>query len=249
MSHRLVGVLVLLSAAPIAPLAAQQGPPDSLVNTQVIPHDTPVSDVIDQMAAITRALGVRCTHCHVGTEAMSLWEYDFVSDEKPAKRKAREMMRMVQAINGEYLTRLADLDAEGIEVTCATCHRGVRLPQPLADILLRAHADGGITRVDSTYAALRDRYHGQASYDFGELTLDRVAGVLLGRGARDDALHTYRRNVELFGSSSFVRRQLAAAHLELGDTTAAITAYRDALTVNPRDRQSRRALEALGQAP
>ena len=240
-----LALLVLVTS----PVVAQQGPPDSLVNVQVIPRDTPVQQVIDQMAGFTRALGVRCTHYHVGSEGMSIWEYDFVSDEKPAKRKAREMMRMVQAINGEYLTRLADLDAEGLDVTCMTCHRGVRLPQPLADILLRAHADGGIAGMDSAYAALRTRYYGQAAYDFSELTLDRVGEVLLRRGPRADALHAYQRNVELFGTSAFVRRQLAAAQLEVGDTTAAIAAYRDALAVNPRDRQSRRALEALGATP
>jgi tetratricopeptide (TPR) repeat protein len=245
--HIHLAAAVLLVCAP--PLAAQKGPPDSLVNTLVIPRNTPVPEVITRMRGITLALGVRCTHCHVGTEAMNIWDYDFVSDEKPTKRKAREMMRMVNAINGEYLTRLADLDAEGVEVTCMTCHRGVRIPQPLSDVLLRAHAEGGLAGMDASYDTLRQQYYGRASYDFGELTLDRVAEVLLARGRSDDAIRTYQRNVELFGSSAFVRRQLAKAQLEVGDTAAAVAAYREALAVNPRDRQVRRALEELGATP
>lgn len=243
--RRLLAGLVLLAA----PLAAQDGPPDSLINVQVIAKETPVREVITQMGNITRALGVRCTFCHVGDEGMSIWDYDFVSDEKPAKLKAREMMRMVRAINGEYLPRLAELDAEGLEVTCATCHRGVRLPQPLSAILVRAHADGGVAVMDSTYDALRERYFGRAAYDFGEVTLDEVAQQLMRQGARDDALHTYMRNVALFATSGFAHRQLAGAHLAVGDTVAAVTAFRKALELNVRDRSARQALERLGVTP
>lgn len=241
--------LLIALLLPAAPLAAQGGPPDSLVNVQVIAKGTPVRQVIDQMAGITRALGVRCTFCHVGTEQMSIWDYDFVSDEKPAKRKAREMMRMVNAINGEFLPRLAELDAEGLEVTCATCHRGVRLPQPLSDVLLRAHADGGLAALDSAYDALKQRYFGRASYDFGEVTLDEVAQQLLRRGAQADAIRTYIRNAELFGSSGFPQRQLGAAQATVGDTAAAIAAFRKALELNPRDGQARQALQRLGVTP
>lgn len=229
-----------------APLTAQKGPPDSLVNTQVIPRDTPVRDVITQMGGITRALGVRCTYCHVGTEEMSIWDYDFVSDEKPTKRKARVMMRMVKAINGDFLTQLADLDAEGVEVTCMTCHGGVRIPQPLSDILLRAHADGGLAAVDSLYAELKEEYYGRAAYDFGLLTLDAVAQSLFQRGHESDGVKTYIKNAELFSSSGFVHRQVGRAQLIRGDTTAAIAAYRRALAINADDRQAQQILTELG---
>jgi tetratricopeptide (TPR) repeat protein len=244
MRPSLAALLVLAS-----PLAAQGRPPDSLVNVRVIPRETPVREVISQMGGITRALGVRCTFCHVGDEGMNIWDYDFASDEKPAKRKAREMMRMVQAINGEYLTRLADLDAQGLEVDCATCHRGVRLPQPLSQVLLGAHVDGGVAGMDSTYEALRARYFGRAAYDFGEVTLDDVASRLFDMGARDDAIRTYRRNAELFGTSAFAQRRLGEAQLAVGDTAAAVTAFRAALAINPRDRTTRQALERLGVTP
>ncbi len=242
--------LAVLLLAVATPLAAQRsGPPDSLVNVRVIPRDTPVRDVINQMGGITRALGVRCTFCHVGDESMNIWDYDFVSDEKPTKLKAREMMRMVQAINGEFLPRLDGLDAQGLEVTCMTCHRGVSLPQPLSQVLLRAHADGGMTAMDSTYEALKERYYGRASYDFGEVTLDDVASRLFSSGSRDDAIRTYVKNAELFTSSSFAQRRLGQARLEVGDTAGAIEAFRRTLAVNPRDRTATQALQQLGASP
>jgi len=246
--RRPLASLALLALA-TSPVVAQQGPPDSLVNVQVIPRDTPVQQVIDQMRGITRALGLRCSDCHVSREGGNLWASDFASDEKPMKQKARVMMRMVQAINGEYLTRLADLDAEGLDVTCMTCHRGVSLPQPLSQVLLRAHADGGVTAMDSVYDALRARYYGRAAYDFGEGTLEDVAASLMRRNRPDDAIHAYQRNVDLFGTSASARRSLAGARLATGDTTGAIGDLREALRLNPRDGQSRRALEALGATP
>lgn len=236
----------LLLVTPIVAANAQDGPPDSLVNVQVIARDTPVRQVIDQMGGITRALGVRCTFCHVGSEQMSIWQYDFVSDEKPAKRKAREMMRMVKAINGDFLPRLAQFESEGLEVTCMTCHRGVRLPQPLSEILLRAHAEGGAAAVDSVYDELKARYFGRAAYDFGEVTLDSVGERLMRMGHQQDAVRTYIRNAELFGSSGFAQRRLAEAQLAVGDTAQAIAAYRRALAINANDRQAQQALTRLG---
>lgn len=83
-------------------LAAQapgRWPPDSLVNTKVIPRTTPVIQVIGTMRNIAGGLGVRCQYCHVGEEGMTLEQFDFASDEKRTKLIARQMMHMVQEIN------------------------------------------------------------------------------------------------------------------------------------------------------
>jgi hypothetical protein len=53
---------------------------------------------------LVRSLGVRCSHCHMGEESDPLETYDFASDDKLLKRKAREMIRMMQAINGPHLS-------------------------------------------------------------------------------------------------------------------------------------------------
>src|SRR3954467_7917678 len=119
-------------SAAIVVLAAQtahaQFPPQKLQNLKVFPKDIPVRALLDTMGGFTRALGVRCTYCHVGNEGEPLLSYNFVSDDKPAKNKAREMLRMVGAINGEYLTKLAERRTPPINVACMTCHRGVAEP-------------------------------------------------------------------------------------------------------------------------
>ena len=65
----------------------------------------------------SRALGVRCTHCHV--------ERDFASDEKREKRAAREMAAMHWSIN-QTLAKMENLEPAPDErlIDCATCHRG-----------------------------------------------------------------------------------------------------------------------------
>lgn len=40
------------------------------------------------MRGFTRALGLRCSHCHVGEEGAPLATYDFAADEKPLKARA-----------------------------------------------------------------------------------------------------------------------------------------------------------------
>ena len=77
-------------------------------------NDTPSDLLLPSMQFITSSLGVHCDYCHV--------ENAFEKDDKRPKQTARQMMRMVQEING---TRFKDQQ----KVTCYTCHRGS--PKPL----------------------------------------------------------------------------------------------------------------------
>jgi photosynthetic reaction center cytochrome c subunit len=93
-------------------------------NVQVL-KDIPSSELIPAMQFITASLGVECSFCHV--------EGHFDSDDKKAKHTAREMIRMMKAINQDHF--------EGRrEVTCNTCHRGQHLPSPIPDISEKALA-------------------------------------------------------------------------------------------------------------
>ena len=83
-----IGVSSIASAQP-----AGKFPPDSLINTHVIPKSTPVMDVVGTMRNFTSALGVRCQFCHVGQEGQPLAQFDFASDQKRNKLVARQMMR------------------------------------------------------------------------------------------------------------------------------------------------------------
>lgn len=69
----------------------------------------------------SRALGVSCAPCHV-TE-------NYASDEKRAKRAAREMAVMHHKIN-EKLRQMPNLESPAAErnINCFTCHRGAIKP-------------------------------------------------------------------------------------------------------------------------
>jgi photosynthetic reaction center cytochrome c subunit len=69
----------------------------------------PADQLLPAMRYMTFALGVRCDYCHV--------QDTFESDEKAPKKRAREMMKMMFAIdNASFGGHRA--------VTCYTCHRG-----------------------------------------------------------------------------------------------------------------------------
>lgn len=229
--------------------AQAQFPPQKLQNLKVFPKDIPVRALLDTMGSFTRALGVRCTYCHVGNEGEPLSSFDFASDQKPEKNKAREMLRMVGAINGEYLAKLAARRTPPINVACMTCHRGVAEPRPIQQVVLNAYDAAGADSAEAVYRALRTRYYGRASYDFGEVPLADVGAALRARGKTADALRFYVLNTELTPNSAFAFRQAAEAQLAAADTASAIRNLQRALTINPNDRQAKQTLDKLGAKP
>ena len=240
--------LVALAMATASPAAAQF-PPERLENLKVLPKEMPVRALLDTMRSFTRALGVRCSYCHVGKEGENLSTYDFKSDEKPAKEKARTMMRMVTAINGEHLPKLPERRQPPIAATCATCHRGIAEPRPLPDVIMATYDAAGPDSAVAMYRALRQRYYGRAAYDFGEVALADVAAALREKNRLADAVRFHRLNVEVSPNSAFALRQAAEAELAAGDSAAARAHLERVLTINPNDQQTKRALDALGPKP
>jgi hypothetical protein len=105
---------------------ARQSPPsqrgktagEAFKNIQVF-TDLPESQLNDTMFFMKASLGVSCTHCHVDFE-------NFEKDDKPAKHVARDMIRMVRALNDR------NFGGQNV-ITCNTCHRGqVRPSAPLS---------------------------------------------------------------------------------------------------------------------
>src|SRR6185295_19402000 len=94
-------------------------------NIQVL-NGLPQSQLVPVMNYMGSSLGVKCTFCHVKNGD----KWDFVSDAKPEKGSAREMIKMVQGINkGNFKGNPT--------IGCFTCHRGsehpARVPQlPIA---------------------------------------------------------------------------------------------------------------------
>lgn len=192
-----------------------QFPPDSFTNLKVLPADIGQRELLDLMAGFTRALAVRCTHCHVGEEGQPLSTFDFPSDDKPAKRKARVMIDMVRHINESHLAELPERVEPPLEVECVTCHRGVTEPRQLQDVLLQTYAAAGLDSTVAAYRGLRERYYGRAAYDFGEVPLVDVANGVRAQGTLSDAVALLELNLEMHPESRFARRQHAGAALQL----------------------------------
>lgn len=199
-----------VSLVPAGFRAEAQWPPESFTNLKVLPKDIPRDELTALMASFTRALGVRCTHCHVGVEGQPLATYKFAADDKTAKRTARVMIEMVRAINS---THLAGLDQRGnppVKVECATCHRGTAEPRMLQDVLRLEYKLGGVEAVKTKYRALRDRFYGRSTYDFGEVPLADLAGEIWDSGGPDDGVELHAFNVEMNPGSAFAKRQHAS---------------------------------------
>jgi tetratricopeptide (TPR) repeat protein len=197
--------LVLLCATTPVPASAQW-PPDSIVNLRVLSKDLPFDSLVGIMAGFTRALGVRCSTCHVGEESQQLAEYDFASDEKAMKRTARTMLEMVAAINGRHLDSLASRLEPPVRVECFTCHRGARAPRKLQDVLVAAWDAGGVDSVIAAYHGLRERNYGRAVFSFDDVALADVSTVLEARGRIEDAARVDSLNVDMNPTSAFARR-------------------------------------------
>jgi len=104
-----------------------RGPQPPPKNLQVLPKDMTRQQVTQIMRGFTRGLGVRCPFCHVGEEGADLSTFDFASDEKPNKKAARLMLKMVTDVN-QQLASVGDKPAGEPRVTCYTCHRGAEKP-------------------------------------------------------------------------------------------------------------------------
>lgn len=103
---------------------APQGPlaPEKYKNIQVLTK-VPADEILVTMRYVTAATGMQCLNCHVRDEATGQWQYD--KDDKRNKRTARNMMKMVLAIN-------ANADDYGLNsVNCGTCHAGRNQPRGL----------------------------------------------------------------------------------------------------------------------
>ena len=90
----------------------------------------PEAQLFSLMNLVATSLGVRCDYCHVQANPdlsrtpsnVGGWVWD--RDDKLAKRRAREMMKMVVELNASRFNGEA-------KVTCYTCHRGATQPARL----------------------------------------------------------------------------------------------------------------------
>jgi len=104
--------LALVSSLALLPAKAQEKKGsvyDNPKNLKVLPKDIKPEALESLMKEATEGLGVKCTACHVGKQGEPLESFDFASDEKRSKLRARVMFDMVQTINGKFMTEFEQL--------------------------------------------------------------------------------------------------------------------------------------------
>jgi len=110
----------VISALMAALLVAETAAAQTRTHLKVL-NDIPESQLFMVMNAVAGSLGVQCTYCHVRSATadpntvVGGWLWD--RDDKPAKAKGLEMMRMVRDLNA---SRFGGRPM----VTCYTCHHG-----------------------------------------------------------------------------------------------------------------------------
>jgi hypothetical protein len=110
-------------------MATQASPPEKTLgqvgqNIRVL-NEVRESQLYPVMRFMGASLGVQCGFCHVFTNS----GLDAASDDKPQKRTARDMIRMVAKIN-------ETLGQGEPRVSCFTCHGGHTSPQRFPNLPL-----------------------------------------------------------------------------------------------------------------
>jgi tetratricopeptide (TPR) repeat protein len=241
-------LLLSLLSAPLAAPSAEAQPrwswPEKGENLKVLPKDTPPEKLRAVMTGFTRALGVRCSYCHVGEEGKPLDTYDFPSDKNEKKAVARGMLKMLGKVNKE-LVSIQPRKSERVNMGCQTCHHGRPLPMTLAEELTRAYSAAGSDSTIAHYRSLRQRFLGSASYDFREASLVDVANYVLQKKDPRGAIAILNVDAEYYPDSGLVHETLGDAYLAAADTAQAITHYEKAVAAEPRNQGAKKALETL----
>lgn len=244
MRHRRVPACIVLAASAFASPAFAQIP-QKFTNLQVLPKDIPRAELVATMRGFAGALGVRCTHCHVGPD--DLQGMDFATDEKPAKQTARTMLRMTRSINADFVGTLPARDGGARQpVTCLTCHRRERRPpQALPDLLLATINASGVPAAIDQYKKLRAETLEAGLYDFRERSLNVLATSLRDQKRVAEAVEILRFNATMFPSSVDARIMLGDAAAQMGDLDLAEASYRKALELAPGHPAAAKGLDAV----
>ena len=198
------------------------------------------------MREFSFALGVRCQYCHAGGDGVSFEGVRFDSDEKPAKKKARQMLRIVDELNGRLLPAVPARSDPPVRVDCVTCHRGSPLPRTLEDELARVIATDGADAAAAKYRDLRRDTMHLGRYNFGEWSVNELASRLWRQQKNLDAAITMLRlNAEFYPKSVDIDLMLGEMYAEKGDNEKAIASFKAALEKQPNNPHAKKRLSEL----
>jgi hypothetical protein len=255
----LVGASALIAARPAAAQqAAAPAPAPAHQNLKVFAPDIPQAQLIQAMQGFTQALGVQCGYCHATAPAAdggrgagggrgrgAAPAFDFPSDEKPAKKAAREMMLMARDLNTRVPAAVSRTADATTRVECITCHRGVAIPKQLADILAQTAAAKGAPAAITQYKDLRKQYFGAQAYDFSETGLVTIAQRAT---APADAIAWLQLNLDYFPFSSRTYAALSQAQQKQNNRDEALKSLTRAIELDPQNAALKRQLDQLKDA-
>jgi photosynthetic reaction center cytochrome c subunit len=234
----LPAVVVFMAAQPAQP-------PWKADNLQYFPKDVTRPVLIQRMREFSFALGVRCQYCHSGGNGISFDGVVFSADDKPAKVKARAMLRMVDDINSSLLAKLPSRAEPRVVVTCATCHHGLALPKSLQTTLMEVIEKDGIAAAVAKYRQLRTDNIYTGSYNFGQWEMNELGRRLTEAGKTDGAIAMLELNREFYPKSAEIEFALGELHLGRGERDLALQSYRAALVKDPENQGAKRRIEEL----
>ena len=211
-------------------LAQQQAWPPK--NLRYFPKDITRDELIQRMREFSFALSVRCQYCHTGGDGVSFDGVDFASDEKPAKLKARAMLKMTAAINTSLLAEIPSRAEPRVEVSCATCHHGLALPKSLQTTLFEIVQKDGAPAAVARYKALRaDTVSGR--YNFGQWETMELARRLVEAKNTSAAIAILEMTGEFYPKAPDVDLQIGELRLMRGEKEEALAAFRRTLEKSP----------------
>ena len=243
--RQLALLFVLAALGPSLLLAQTPQPPWKAENLQYFPKDITRQQLTQRMREFSFGLNVRCQYCHVGGDGISFDGVVWASDEKPAKVKARAMLRMVDQINTSLLPNIPSRAEPRVTVGCATCHRGLALPKSLQTTLFEIVEQDGAAAAVARYRALRHNTMVAGKYNFGEWEINELARRLTVAGNTAAAIAILEMNGEFYPKSADIDFTLAELHRGRGENDKAIQRYRAVLEKNTQHQGAKRWLTEL----
>ena len=219
--------------------------PQRFENLKVLPQTISRDSLVGVMRGIAGSLGMRCHNCHVGGDSVSLQGVNWASDSLVTKRKAREMMKMTQQINAQFISNLEERKAPSLRVECITCHRTNRIPTTLHYLLAETIEKNGVAAAVKQYRDLRETDMIRGRYDFGEASLNELGTRLVRAGKIDEAITMLELNAEFFPRSVQVLTSLGDLYRRKGNNAKALEHYEKALQIQPNNRQLQQMVAQL----
>lgn len=186
-------------------------------------------------------------YCHKGEEGKPLSTYDFPSDENPNKNRAREMLRMLESING-HLNKIEPSGDKRVNMWCHTCHHGRSKPMTLEEEMGEQYRTKGIKAALDHCADLKKKYYNRGAYDFGERTLNEFGYEVLGKNDVAGGIEVFKLNAAEYPQSGNVWNSLAEAYMKSGDLKVAAENYEMALKLDPADENSKEMLKKIRES-